>query len=193
MSLPSKVGGPYSKVGEGNGNPLQYSCLENPMDGGAWWAIVHGVAESDTTEQLHSLNSKVSSHFLFANKAFEHRVLLQDTNYMFKLLRAGGPGSSLAALSPIYLPPQLFSPSDVTTGGEAVMTPEGQLRETPTAEGVPYASHSTTNSTELSWTCTSRGPAARPLAGVLQCKFPLAPSQRGMHRASAGSLCSSGL
>ena len=36
--------------GEGNGNPLQYSCLENPMDGGAWWAIVHGVTELDTTE-----------------------------------------------------------------------------------------------------------------------------------------------
>ena len=32
-------------LGEGNGNPLQYSCLENPMDGGAWWAAVHGVAE----------------------------------------------------------------------------------------------------------------------------------------------------
>ena len=29
--------------GEGNGNPLEYSCLENPMDGGAWWATVHGV------------------------------------------------------------------------------------------------------------------------------------------------------
>ena len=34
--------------GEGNGNPLQYSCLEKPMDGGAWWATVHGVAKSRT-------------------------------------------------------------------------------------------------------------------------------------------------
>ena len=34
--------------GDGNGNPLQCSCLENPMDGGAWWATVHGVAESQT-------------------------------------------------------------------------------------------------------------------------------------------------
>ena len=33
---------------EGNGTPLQYSCLENPMDGGAWWAAVHGVARSRT-------------------------------------------------------------------------------------------------------------------------------------------------
>ena len=34
--------------GEGNGNPLQCSCLENPMDGGAWWATVHGVAKGQT-------------------------------------------------------------------------------------------------------------------------------------------------
>ena len=39
---------PSSSLGEGNDNPLQYSCLENPMDGGAWWAIVHGVEKSGT-------------------------------------------------------------------------------------------------------------------------------------------------
>ena len=43
-SIPGSGGSP----GEGNGNPLQYSCLENPMDGGAWWATVHGVAKSWT-------------------------------------------------------------------------------------------------------------------------------------------------
>ena len=46
-------------IGEGNGNPLQYSCLENPKDGGAWWAAVYGVAQSWT--RLKRLGSSSSS------------------------------------------------------------------------------------------------------------------------------------
>ena len=40
--------------GRGNGKPLQFSCLENPMDRGAWWATAHGVTESDMTERIHT-------------------------------------------------------------------------------------------------------------------------------------------
>ena len=52
------VPGSGRSPGEGNGNPLQYSCLENPMDGGAWWATVHGVAKSRTR-----LSDYTSLHF----------------------------------------------------------------------------------------------------------------------------------
>ena len=45
---PGSILGSGRTRGEGNGNPLQYPCLENPMEGGAWWATVHGVAESWT-------------------------------------------------------------------------------------------------------------------------------------------------
>ena len=57
------------KIGEGNGTPLQYSCLGNPMDGGAWWAAVHGVAESWTrlsdftfTFHFHALEKEMATH-----------------------------------------------------------------------------------------------------------------------------------
>ena len=49
-----------SSIGEGNGNPLQCSCLENPRDVGAWWAAVYGVAQSRT--RLKRLSSSSSSH-----------------------------------------------------------------------------------------------------------------------------------
>ena len=58
--------------GEGNGNPLQYSCLENPVDGGAWQATVHEVAESDMTEQL-STGLKIIVHALEAVYIFSSR------------------------------------------------------------------------------------------------------------------------
>ena len=55
--------------GEGNGPPLQYSCLGNPMDGGAWWAEVHGVAKSWTrlsdfpfTFHFHALEKEMATH-----------------------------------------------------------------------------------------------------------------------------------
>ena len=55
-----------NEVGEGNGSPLQYSCLENPMDGGAWWAAVHGVAQSLTRlKRLSSSNNEVKEEFKF--------------------------------------------------------------------------------------------------------------------------------
>ena len=56
-----------SCIGEGNGKPLQCSCLENPRDGGAWWAAVYGVAQSRTRLKQHSSSSSSSSsHFYFS-------------------------------------------------------------------------------------------------------------------------------
>ena len=64
-----KMSGAQVHNGEGNGTPLQYSCLENPMDGGAWKAAVHGVAEGRTrlsdftfTFHFHALEKEMATH-----------------------------------------------------------------------------------------------------------------------------------
>ena len=61
----------HNVSGEGNGTPLQYSCLENPMGRGAWWAAVHGVAKSRTrpidltfTFHFHVLEQEMATPFL---------------------------------------------------------------------------------------------------------------------------------
>ena len=57
-----------SCIGEGNGNPLQCSCLENPRDGGAWWAAVYGVTQSRT--RLKRLSSSSTQAFQYSNNWF---------------------------------------------------------------------------------------------------------------------------
>ena len=56
---PGSIPGSGRSPGEGNSNPFQYSCLENSMDGGAWWATVHGVAKSQT--QLSNFHTQQSA------------------------------------------------------------------------------------------------------------------------------------
>ena len=53
---------PLSCIGEGNGNPLQCSCLENPRDGGAWWAAISGIAQSRTRLKRLSSSSSISCY-----------------------------------------------------------------------------------------------------------------------------------
>ena len=69
-ALPFRIPAWYILDGEGNGTPLQYSCLENPMDGGTWKAAVHGVAEGWTwlsnftfTFHFHALEKEMPTHY----------------------------------------------------------------------------------------------------------------------------------
>ena len=65
-----------SCIGEGNGNPLQYSCLENPRDGGAWWAAVCGVTQSWTrlTRLSSSIFHCVLDHVLFIHSSLGRHI-----------------------------------------------------------------------------------------------------------------------
>ena len=74
----------YFPLGEGNGIPLQYSCLENPMDGGALWAAVHGVAQSRT--QLSNFT------FTFHFHALEKEMATHSSVLAWRIPRTGEPG-----------------------------------------------------------------------------------------------------
>ena len=64
--------------GEGNGNPLQYSCLENSMDGGAWWVIVHGVAKSQTQLSNFTFTWSSLNIYLWAFLVAQYMGLLKS-------------------------------------------------------------------------------------------------------------------
>ena len=74
--------------GEGNGTPFQYSCLENPMDGGAWWAAVHGVARSWT--RLSDFT------FTFHFHALEKEIATHSSVLAWRIPRMGEPGGLLS-------------------------------------------------------------------------------------------------
>ena len=68
-----------SCIGEGNGNPLQCSCLENPRDGGAWWAAIYGVAQSRTRlKQLSSSSSSSSAWIIEKAREFQKNFCYID-------------------------------------------------------------------------------------------------------------------
>ena len=73
-----------SSLGEGSGNPLQYSCLENPLDGVAWWAAVHGVAKSRT--QLSDFT------FTFHFPALEKEMATHSSVLAWRIPGMGEPG-----------------------------------------------------------------------------------------------------
>ena len=89
--------GPRRSSGEGNGNPLRYSCLENPMDRGAWWAIIHGVTQLDMTEWLSTfMTPGVPQKCLTKPKVLRVPWTARRTNQ--SILKAISPEYSLEVL-----------------------------------------------------------------------------------------------
>ena len=74
-----------SCIGEGNGNPLQCSCLENPRDGGAWWAAIYGVAQSRTRLKQLSSSSSNTSYFTVKINSCDRNSLIQAYKSQFHL------------------------------------------------------------------------------------------------------------
>ena len=92
-----------SCIGEGNGNPLQCSCLENPRDGGDWWAAVYGVAQSRTRlKRLSSSSSLAIMNNAFMNMGVQISLLDPAFNSFGCILRSGIDGSYVVVLCLIF-------------------------------------------------------------------------------------------
>ena len=76
-----------SCIGEGNGNPLQCSCLENPRDGGAWWAAVYLVAQSQTRLKRLSSSSIRLTRQVFITTVFFFYRILKRLSHLFKITK----------------------------------------------------------------------------------------------------------
>ena len=103
-------------IGDVNGSPLQYSCLEDPMDGGAWWAAVHGVAKSRTrlssftfTFHFHALEKEMATHSSVLAWRIPGTVKPGELSH-----RVEHDWSDLAAAAAVYICQSYSSQSSVT-------------------------------------------------------------------------------
>ena len=95
---------PNKSLREGNGTPLQYSCLESPMDGGAWWAAVHGVARSRT--RLSDFT------FTFHFHALDKEMATYSSVLPWRIPGTGEPGELLSMGSQSWTRPKRLSSSN---------------------------------------------------------------------------------
>ena len=108
--------------GEGNGNPLQYSCLKNPMERGAWWATVQKVAELDMTEQLtHTHTTQLGPASLWHPRSQRH----QDTQWHFSRIKLNVWRRKWPP-TPVFLPGESHGPGSLVGYSHGVT--EGQTR-----------------------------------------------------------------
>ena len=105
---PGLIPGSRRSPGEGNGNPLQYPCLENSIDWGAWLATDHGVAESDTTEQLHFTNIINTSHSLSSFLTSNSQSVVLHPFYYHEYLKAN-PRYHVVSTENVLLQRRLWS------------------------------------------------------------------------------------
>ena len=84
MGDPGSIPGSGRSPGEGSGCPLQYSCLENSMDRGVWWATVHGITELDMTEQFNTFNTLVTVKWIRRKNAQSGSKAAEATSLALK-------------------------------------------------------------------------------------------------------------